>query len=87
MKRVSDLTHKTMRTYTRVGCISVISYYVIKSRPGHDTLNVQVVKDTNVSLLRGYYVAALFQSNIWKLVPCHELVNVYCKPLRFREKK
>lgn len=83
----SNLPCKTLWRNDSVGCICVNSCYITVSRPGHDTLNVSVVNYTNVPLLRGYYVAARFQSDICKLVPCHELVNIYCKPLRFWEKK
>lgn len=79
--RPSNLPRKTLWRNDSVGCICVNSSYITISRPGHDTLNVPVVNYTNVPLLRGYYVAARFQSDICKLVPCHELVNIYCKPL------
>jgi len=82
----SNLPCKTLWRNDSVGCICVTRVTL----PYHGqvtTLNLPVVNYTNVPLLRGYYVAARFQSDICKLVQCHELVNIYCKLLCFWEKK
>lgn len=71
---------------TQLG-VSVLTHVTLPYHGQVMTLNVPVVNYTNVPLLRGYYVAARFQSDICKLVPCHELVKIYCKLLRFWEKK
>ncbi len=71
---------------TRLG-VSVLTHVTLQYHGQVMTRLTFQLYYTNVPLLRGYYVAARFQSDICKLVPCHELVNIYCEPLRFRENK
>lgn len=84
--QTSNLPCKTFWRMTQLG-VSVLTHVTLQYLGQVMTLNIPVVNYTNVPLLRGYYVAARFQSDVCKLVPCHELVNIYCKPLRFWEKK